>query len=259
MKMLHVTIQTEKFEAEVQFYLNIVGLKMITDMRPMGMQMVFLADNEGDTEIEIIDNPEANISNFISNIEQIANDAGIPIKNLHEEADGIFRNIEDYVDNGMRDYSNEMNDTELMQEFIKGDKTKDELKDLGVEISDKTKFSNAVKKLYDDGEIDNETAIKVMEDSGLYDDPDRSQPTDSYIEGKVEWWNITKKYKDKYVDSLDSKGNITAESRKIISQIANEPYSNAFWNSPKVKTTWKSYKSPYEKLYNRVTKWKKTE
>ena len=59
MKMLHVTIQTEKFEAEVQFYLNIVGLKMITDMRPMGMQMVFLADNEGDTEIEIIENPEA--------------------------------------------------------------------------------------------------------------------------------------------------------------------------------------------------------
>ena len=32
MKMLHVTIQTEKFEAEVQFYLNIVGLKMITDV-----------------------------------------------------------------------------------------------------------------------------------------------------------------------------------------------------------------------------------
>ena len=59
MKMLHVTIQTEKFEAEVQFYLSIVGLKMITDMRPMGMQMVFLADNEGDTEIEIIENPEA--------------------------------------------------------------------------------------------------------------------------------------------------------------------------------------------------------
>ena len=59
MKMPHVTIQTEKFEAEVQFYLSIVGLKMITDMRPMGMQMVFLADNEGDTEIEIIENPEA--------------------------------------------------------------------------------------------------------------------------------------------------------------------------------------------------------
>ena len=32
---------------------------MITDMRPMGMQMVFLADNEGDTEIEIIENPAA--------------------------------------------------------------------------------------------------------------------------------------------------------------------------------------------------------
>lgn len=59
MKMLHVTIQTEKFESELQFYLKIVGLKVISDMRPMGMQMVFLADNEGDTEIEIIGNPEA--------------------------------------------------------------------------------------------------------------------------------------------------------------------------------------------------------
>lgn len=59
MRMLHVTIQTEKFESELQFYLEIVGLKVISDMRPMGMQMVFLADNEGDTEIEIIGNPEA--------------------------------------------------------------------------------------------------------------------------------------------------------------------------------------------------------
>ena len=59
MKMLHVTIQTEKFEDEMQFYLNIVGLKVITDMRQMGRNMVFLADQEGDTEIEIIENPEA--------------------------------------------------------------------------------------------------------------------------------------------------------------------------------------------------------
>ncbi|MBR3402106.1 MAG: VOC family protein [Parasporobacterium sp.] len=60
MKLLHVTIQTDKFEEELDFYQNIVGLIIITDMRPLGRNMVFLADAKGDTEIEIIDNPEAN-------------------------------------------------------------------------------------------------------------------------------------------------------------------------------------------------------
>ena len=59
MKMLHVTVQTNEFEEELQFYLDIVGLKIITDMREMGPKMVFLANTEGDTEIEIIGNPSA--------------------------------------------------------------------------------------------------------------------------------------------------------------------------------------------------------
>lgn len=59
MKMLHVTIQTNRFDEELCFYQDIVGLKMITDMRPMGKTMVFLADENGDTEVEIISNPDA--------------------------------------------------------------------------------------------------------------------------------------------------------------------------------------------------------
>lgn len=44
MKMLHVTIQTLKFEEEMNFFLNHVGLKIERDMRPMGRNMVFLAN-----------------------------------------------------------------------------------------------------------------------------------------------------------------------------------------------------------------------
>ena len=59
MKLLHVTIQTSKFEDELRFYLEIVGLKVIRDMRTAGRNMVFLADAEGDTEIEIIEKLDA--------------------------------------------------------------------------------------------------------------------------------------------------------------------------------------------------------
>ena len=59
MKLLHVTIQTSKFEDELKFYLEIVGLKVIRDMRTAGRNMVFLADAEGDTEIEIIEKPDS--------------------------------------------------------------------------------------------------------------------------------------------------------------------------------------------------------
>ena len=59
MKLLHVTIRTNKFTEELKFYQEIVGLQITRDMRPMGRDMVFLADREGDSEIEIIDTPEA--------------------------------------------------------------------------------------------------------------------------------------------------------------------------------------------------------
>ena len=59
MKLLHVTIHTDKFEEELKFYRDIVGLKITRDMRPEGGKPVFLADEEGDTEIEIIETPGA--------------------------------------------------------------------------------------------------------------------------------------------------------------------------------------------------------
>ena len=55
MKMLHVTVQTARFEEEIAFYRDIVGLTIRRDARP-GRNMVFLSDSEGDTEIEIIEN-----------------------------------------------------------------------------------------------------------------------------------------------------------------------------------------------------------
>lgn len=59
MKMLHVTIRTEKFEEELKFYEEVVGLTVANDMRPMGRNMVFLSNGEGETQIEIIETPEA--------------------------------------------------------------------------------------------------------------------------------------------------------------------------------------------------------
>ena len=58
MKMLHVTIHTDRFEDELKFYQDIVGLKIVNDRRP-ARQRVFLANGEGETEIEIIGETEA--------------------------------------------------------------------------------------------------------------------------------------------------------------------------------------------------------
>ncbi len=63
MKFLHVTIQTNKFNEEVTFYEKYVGLTIQTDMRPSGRNMVFLADSENETNIEIIENPNAPVIN----------------------------------------------------------------------------------------------------------------------------------------------------------------------------------------------------
>ena len=59
MKLCHVTIQTARFEEEIGFYSKYAGLTVQRDMRPMGRNIVFLADTAGDTEVEIIENPEA--------------------------------------------------------------------------------------------------------------------------------------------------------------------------------------------------------
>lgn len=58
MKMVHVTIHTCRFEEEVSFYQNIIGLSIDRDMRP-DRNMVFLSDAPGDTCIEIIEDTNA--------------------------------------------------------------------------------------------------------------------------------------------------------------------------------------------------------
>ncbi|MCR5666205.1 MAG: VOC family protein [Eubacterium sp.] len=59
MKMLHVTIMTTKFEEELQFYMEIVGLNVIRAIDEPGHKIRFLADKKGDTQIEIVENPNA--------------------------------------------------------------------------------------------------------------------------------------------------------------------------------------------------------
>ena len=58
MKMVHVTIRTKCMEESIKFYEEVVGLKVQVDLRPMGGAIVFMAENEGDTEVELIENPQ---------------------------------------------------------------------------------------------------------------------------------------------------------------------------------------------------------
>ena len=56
MKFMHTTIYTSKFEESVKFYQDIFELK-IQKQLPGAMRITFLADQAGDTCIELIDNP----------------------------------------------------------------------------------------------------------------------------------------------------------------------------------------------------------
>ena len=135
-----------------------------------------------------------------------------------------------------------------MQEYILGEKSAEDLKELGIEITDdnKTKFSNAVQKLYEEDEITREQAVQKLGETGLYHAQMKSQSDAAYCEGKVEKWDI-QAYKDAYVDSL-SNGNETQKSRDIIREIAKLPHTNAFPSGTK---------SSYEKLLTYIRKWKK--
>ena len=61
MKFLHVTIQTNRFEDEIEFFENEVGLTIQRDMRP-NKDLVFLANTAEDTCVEVLRNPEADDS-----------------------------------------------------------------------------------------------------------------------------------------------------------------------------------------------------
>jgi len=55
MAMVHVTIYTAKMEESIKFYEGVVGLKIQNDLRQFGGNIVFLAEKEGDTQVELID------------------------------------------------------------------------------------------------------------------------------------------------------------------------------------------------------------
>jgi lactoylglutathione lyase len=58
MKMVHVTIFTGCLEESIKFYEDVVGLKIQNDLREFGGNIVFLAKDEGDTQVELIDDPQ---------------------------------------------------------------------------------------------------------------------------------------------------------------------------------------------------------
>ncbi len=59
MKIAHVTVKTANFEKEIHFYETYAQMTVQKDMRSLGKPIVFLAQNAGDTELEIIETTEA--------------------------------------------------------------------------------------------------------------------------------------------------------------------------------------------------------
>ena len=59
MRLNHITIQTETFEKEIEFYQKYVGLTVSRDLRPLGKNIVFLSGTTDDTALEIIEKPGA--------------------------------------------------------------------------------------------------------------------------------------------------------------------------------------------------------
>ena len=53
----HITIRTSKLEGSIDFYEKVAGLRIVRDLRKVGSQIVFLADADGDTRIELIEGP----------------------------------------------------------------------------------------------------------------------------------------------------------------------------------------------------------
>lgn len=56
MFMQHVTIYTTQLDASVAFYQDVIHLQVVSDRRPHA-PMVFLANQKGETEVELIETP----------------------------------------------------------------------------------------------------------------------------------------------------------------------------------------------------------
>ncbi len=88
MKMLHVTIHTNQFYYERRFYQDFIGLRTLREVHSTGNNIVFLANSEGETEIEIIENPEAN-------------DAGNEYLSIGFNVDNVYRTHKMFTDFGV--------------------------------------------------------------------------------------------------------------------------------------------------------------
>ena len=59
MKIAHITIFTKCMEESVEFYEKMAGLKIQRDMRGTDHPIVFLAAEEGEACIELVESPDA--------------------------------------------------------------------------------------------------------------------------------------------------------------------------------------------------------
>ena len=59
MFMKHVTIHTARFEEEISFYIEEAGLHTVREIHRPERDIVFLANEKGQTEVEIIRDDEA--------------------------------------------------------------------------------------------------------------------------------------------------------------------------------------------------------
>ena len=88
MKMLHVTIQTNKFEEEMEFYEKEVGLTLQRDLRPV-KDLVFFANAAGETCVEIINAPDAD-------------NAGNPFLSIGFKAEDVEQKRESLIEAGYK-------------------------------------------------------------------------------------------------------------------------------------------------------------
>ncbi len=78
MRICHLTINTERFEEEIAFYCEIAGLEIVRELHTPDKDIVFLANGEGETQVEIIKDAEARCSGteyisigfFVENVEE---------------------------------------------------------------------------------------------------------------------------------------------------------------------------------------------
>ena len=57
--MEHITVNVKSLKDSVEFYTNVLGLKIVRDLRELtGRPIVFLADGDSSTKLELIENPD---------------------------------------------------------------------------------------------------------------------------------------------------------------------------------------------------------